>query len=178
MNLVPVQLSESGEHTHQYHSEAIIATKHDHARRIVPDVKINHDQPFKKYTCPLHPEIVQDGPGKSPLCRMTLVPLVKSGEPHDHTSHRSGIADFKRRFYVVLVLTIPHYVVIRNDSTLAQSSYSLSRFKPDITRVVASRFFLLRWSFPMRLVREIQARNPGMMTLIGLEYCLQAVTNR
>ncbi len=40
------------------------------------------------YTCPMHPEVIQDGPGKCPICGMNLVPLNKSGgekeEPHSH----------------------------------------------------------------------------------------------
>ena len=60
----------------------------------------------QKYTCPMHPQVVQDEPGKCPLCGMTLVPLSKT-DAGGHETHSSGIADFKKRFYVVLVLTIP-----------------------------------------------------------------------
>src|SRR5882724_9595733 len=70
--------------------------------------EINHTgHSFQKYTCPMHPQIVQDGPGKCPICGMTLVPLHKSETHSGHESHMSGIADFKKRFYAVLALTIP-----------------------------------------------------------------------
>ncbi len=55
-------------------------------------------QSLQKYTCPMHPQVVQDGPGKCPLCGMTLVPLKKSVSPGSHEGHPSGIADFKRGF--------------------------------------------------------------------------------
>ncbi len=32
---------------------------------------------LQKYTCPMHPHILQDGPGKCPLCGMTLEPVAK-----------------------------------------------------------------------------------------------------
>ena len=71
---------------------------HEHAK---------DESPATKYTCPMHPQIIQDGPGKCPLCGMTLVPLVKIKTHDGHKEHSSGIADFKKRFYVVLILTIP-----------------------------------------------------------------------
>src|ERR1700730_10416606 len=67
---------------------------------------MEHQHP-QKYTCPMHPQIVRDAPGKCPLCGMKLIPLAKPGMNDMHASHASGIHDFKKRFYVVLVLTIP-----------------------------------------------------------------------
>src|SRR5205814_1530688 len=49
----------------------------------------------QKYTCPMHPEVVMDGPGKCPKCGMTLVPLKaekpksSSPKPKADVSHRS-----------------------------------------------------------------------------------------
>lgn len=72
----------------------------------------------QQYTCPMHPQIVEEIPGNCPICGMTLV-LVETGNKdtrqhgsnpamgHAGHDHNSMIADFKKRFYVVLVLTIP-----------------------------------------------------------------------
>ena len=58
----------------------------------------------QKYVCPMHAQIVQDGPGKCPICGMNLVPLKKSdssptgpnhihSHPHDHTTPRDHRSD-------------------------------------------------------------------------------------
>ncbi|MGK2862195.1 MAG: heavy metal-binding domain-containing protein [Chitinophagaceae bacterium] len=63
-----------------------------------------------KYTCPMHPQIVQDSPCNCPLCGMALEPIARkasAGHKGRHTDHSGMINEFKKRFYVVLVLTIP-----------------------------------------------------------------------
>jgi Cu+-exporting ATPase len=55
------------------------------------------------YTCPMHPEIEQVGPGSCPKCGMALEPKEFSGEPED----TSELDDMKRRFIVSAALTIP-----------------------------------------------------------------------
>ena len=64
-----------------------------------------------KFTCPMHPQIVEDEPGKCPLCGMALVPMKKvksDGGHHDHGSHKSGIADFRKRFFCGVVFNNTH----------------------------------------------------------------------
>ena len=59
------------------------------------------------YTCPMHPQIRQDDPGKCPICGMTLEPLTASGtaEPNHE------LADMTRRFWIGLVLTLPVFIL-------------------------------------------------------------------
>jgi len=38
----------------------------------------------RRYTCPMHPEIVKDAPGKCPICGMDLVPVIKEADVHKH----------------------------------------------------------------------------------------------
>ena len=55
------------------------------------------------YTCPMHPEIRQDGPGSCPICGMALEPETVTAEaPPNHE-----LSDFTRRFWVGLVLALP-----------------------------------------------------------------------
>jgi P-type Cu+ transporter len=59
------------------------------------------------YTCPMHPEIRQDGPGSCPICGMALEPETVAAEaPPNHE-----LIDFTRRFWVGLVLTLPVFAL-------------------------------------------------------------------
>ena len=62
----------------------------------------------QQYTCSMHPKVIKDEPGKCPYCGMVLIPLkMNDGAKAGHNKHVNMIDDFKRRFYVVLILTIP-----------------------------------------------------------------------
>ncbi|MDP1973481.1 MAG: heavy metal-binding domain-containing protein, partial [Sediminibacterium sp.] len=108
MNLVPVDVKEK-ENSHSQHqlTDHIKEASSANEQHIAPVVEMQNTQGFQKYTCPMHPQIIQDGPGKCPLCGMSLVPIAKSTSHGGHEVHSSGITDFKKRFYVVLVLAVP-----------------------------------------------------------------------
>src|SRR5437763_8224655 len=55
-----------------------------------------------EYTCPMHPEVRQLGPGSCPKCGMALEPREVSGEESN-----PELVDMKRRFWLSLVLTAP-----------------------------------------------------------------------
>jgi Cu+-exporting ATPase len=56
------------------------------------------------YTCPMHPEIVQEGPGHCPICGMALEPMGVPPE-HEHGGHPELI-DFTRRLWVAVALSL------------------------------------------------------------------------
>jgi Cu+-exporting ATPase len=56
-----------------------------------------------EYTCPMHPEIVRDGPGSCPICGMDLEPRTASADAEDDSSLR----DMTRRFWVGAALSVP-----------------------------------------------------------------------
>jgi Cu+-exporting ATPase len=57
-----------------------------------------------KYTCPMHPEIVRDGPGSCPLCGMAL---ERMGVPTGEEGPNPELVDFTRRFWVSAALSVP-----------------------------------------------------------------------
>ncbi|OSZ77892.1 heavy metal translocating P-type ATPase [Chitinophagaceae bacterium IBVUCB2] len=115
----------------------------------------------------MHPQVVQDVPGKCPLCGMTLVPFTKSKDGSSHTSHSSGIADFKKRFYVVLILTIPIMLLSEMIQHWLNIHFSFPGSKYVLLALSSVVFFYGGWPFLKGLVGEIKVKNPGMMTLIG-----------
>src|SRR6056297_655619 len=88
---------------------------------------------------------------------------------HDHTQHhRMMIRDFRKRFYITLVLSVPVLAL----SQLVQQfvGYSLE-FNGDsiFVFVLATAIFVYGgWPFLKGLVDELKSKAPGMMTLIGL----------
>ncbi|MES1225176.1 MAG: heavy metal translocating P-type ATPase, partial [Bacteroidota bacterium] len=139
----------------------------DNNIKILPADVNKVSQSFQKYTCPMHPQIVQDAPGKCPLCGMTLVPLNKSKTGSAHSSHSSGIADFKKRFYVVLLLTIPIMLLSEMIQHWLNIHISFPGSKYVLLALSSIVFFYGGWPFLKGLVGEIRVKNPGMMTLIG-----------
>ncbi len=67
--------------------------------------------PGVKYTCPMHPEIVRDGPGACPICGMALEPLSATIEEEANPE----LVDMSRRFWVSVALTVPLVVIAMAD---------------------------------------------------------------
>jgi len=137
----------------------------------------NHNhQPNKDtktvYTCPMHPEIIQDKPGRCPECGMNLVSMKKSSsmnrEGYDkHQGHSTVI--FLRKFWVSFILTIPVLLysdVIKNIFHFSLPYFTGSKYLPLILGSIV--FFYGGWVFLKGAWREIQGKLPGMMTLIGI----------
>ncbi|MBC7488120.1 MAG: cadmium-translocating P-type ATPase [Cytophagaceae bacterium] len=129
----------------------------------------------------MHPQIMEDKPGACPICGMTLVLNSKIenkevSSPHQHGNpamgheghnHNAMIADFRKRFYVVLALTLPIMLL----STMIQNFIGVNwQFigSPYILFVLSTVvYFYGGWPFLKGLVDELKAKNPGMMFLIG-----------
>ncbi|MEA2772805.1 MAG: P-type Cu+ transporter, partial [Acetobacteraceae bacterium] len=59
------------------------------------------------YTCPMHPEIRQHGPGSCPICGMALEPLEVTAE----AAPNHELQDMTRRFWIGLILALPVFVL-------------------------------------------------------------------
>ena len=113
----------------------------------------------------MHPQVIKDLPGQCPICGMDLVPMQrpKEGHHHDHDM----IADFRKRFYVVLMLTVPIMLL----SGMIQHWLKIHIEFPGSQYVLLSLssivFLYGGMPFLKGLAGEMKAGNPGMMTLIG-----------
>ena len=59
------------------------------------------------YTCPMHPEIRQNGPGNCPICGMALGPETITGEEGENPE----LIDMRKRFWIGLALTLPVFAL-------------------------------------------------------------------
>ena len=68
-----------------------------------PALKARAAPPGTLYTCPMHPQIVRDGPGACPICGMALEPRVASVDEGPNPE----LVDMTRRFWIGVALTVP-----------------------------------------------------------------------
>ncbi len=125
---------------------------------------------LQKYRCPMHPQIVQDTPGKCPLCGMELEPMQMDSHTSvvkGHGNHGGMIADFRKRFYVILVLTIPVMLLSEMIQQWLNIQISFPGSRYVLLALSSIVFFYGGWPFLKGLVSEAKAKNPGMMFLIG-----------
>src|SRR2546423_739567 len=67
--------------------------------------------PRSEYTCPMHPEIVRDGPGTCPICGMALEPRTITLEEENNPE----LVDMTRRFWVSVVLSVPLLLIAMSE---------------------------------------------------------------
>jgi Cu+-exporting ATPase len=117
------------------------------------------------YTCPMHPEIRQVGPGSCPICGMALEPEIATAD----TGPNPELIDMTRRFWIGLVLSLPvivlemgvHFVGANRwvDPTL--SNYIQFAFASPVVLWAGWPFFVRGW-------QSVLTRNLNMFTLIAM----------
>jgi Cu+-exporting ATPase len=116
-----------------------------------------------RYTCPMHPQIVQIGPGTCPICGMALEPMDVFAEVEADPEYDS----MRRRFWVSAALSLPVLALSMFGETLGL------RLAPSVRNAI--EFFLATpvvlwggWPFFERFWASLVNRSPNMFTLIGL----------
>ncbi|WP_340150855.1 heavy metal translocating P-type ATPase [uncultured Sneathiella sp.] len=120
-----------------------------------------------QYTCPMHPEIVQDHPGDCPKCGMALEPM---GIPTGNEGPNEELVDFTHRFWVSTALALPILILTMGEMVgLPFESWIGAQLFTWIQLVLATPVVL--WAaFPFfkRGWTSIVNRSPNMWTLISL----------
>ncbi|GAA0592386.1 heavy metal translocating P-type ATPase [Craurococcus roseus] len=117
------------------------------------------------YTCPMHPQIRQVGPGSCPICGMALEPEVPTGEAE--TNHE--LIDFTRRFWIGLALTVP-VLVLEMGGHLLGLEHLVARSTSNWLQLLFGTPVVLwaGWPFFVRGWQSVANRSLNMFTLIAL----------
>jgi len=90
-----------------------------------------------------------------------------NGDMQGQSHHAMIIADFKKRFYVVLVLTVPILLLSAVVQHLIGVRWQFNGSSFILFSLSSVVFIYGGWPFLTGLVSEVKTRNPGMMFLIG-----------
>jgi Cu+-exporting ATPase len=113
------------------------------------------------YTCPMHPEVRQEGPGTCPKCGMALEPEMPSLDEEENPE----LVDFSRRFRWTLPLSAAVLVLAMFGEALGIADPATRTW---LELVLATPVVLWAgWPFFERWLQSIRNRSPNMWTLIG-----------
>lgn len=120
----------------------------------------------EKWTCPMHPEIVEDGPGACPKCGMDLVPMEA-----DLSAEEKSYRKLLRKFWISAAFTLPIFLIAMSEmipnnplyNIMDQKYWNWVQFALSLPVV-----FYAAWMFFERAYRSIKTWNLNMFTLIGI----------
>ena len=118
------------------------------------------------YTCPMHPEVIQETPGSCPICGMDLVPMGPS-ESEDQKTY----TDLVKKMKIAVVFTVPIFTIamiemVHNNPLLQIMDASKWNWVQLILSLPV--VFYACWIFFVRAWKSIITWNLNMFTLIGI----------
>ncbi len=121
--------------------------------------------PGAVYTCPMHPEVRQVGPGACPKCGMALEPEDAAAD----VGPNPEIADFTRRFRIAAALTVPLFVIEMGAHLFGLALPVPHGWNGWIQFALATPVVLWAgWPFIERGWASVRSWNLNMFTLIAL----------
>ncbi|MGO6926665.1 copper-translocating P-type ATPase [Rhizobium ruizarguesonis] len=117
------------------------------------------------YTCPMHPQIRQPGPGNCPICGMTLEPEVVTVE----AGPSAELVDMQRRFWIGLVLSLPVLALEMGGHLTNLHMFLGAQTSNWVQMVLATPVVLWAgWPFFQRGWQSLVTRHLNMFTLIAM----------
>ena len=118
-----------------------------------PEPEVPAGQEIAEYTCPMHPEVRQEGPGACPICGMALEPVLVTAD----AGPNEELVDMTRRLWISVALAVPVLVL------------GMLEQLPWVQLVLATPVVLWAgWPFFVRGWASVRTRNLNMFTLIAM----------
>src|SRR3972149_2748076 len=131
-----------------------------HHEKSASPVQAIHDE-NALYTCPMHPQIRQQGPGSCPICGMALEPeTITPGNAPD-----PELTDMTQRFWVSALLSLPLLIMTMGAHFIPLLPHDALWFQMAVATPVV---LWGGWPFFVRGWASLQSRNLNMFTLIAI----------
>lgn len=142
-------------HDHSHHGHAPATAK----------APSEGDQSQVEYTCPMHPQVRQMGPGSCPICGMALEPVLATAEQGESPELR----DMTRRFWIGLALTLPVFA-LEMGGHLFNIHHLIAQQTSNWVQLLLGTPVVLwaGWPFFVRAVASVENRSLNMFSLIAL----------
>ena len=156
---------------HEHHDNSAHA-HHDHAHHdhshhapVTPKPGPKGDQSQVEYTCPMHPQVRQMGPGNCPICGMALEPVLATAEQGESPELR----DMTRRFWIGTALTVPVFA-LEMGGHLFNIHHLIAQQTSNWIQLLLGTPVVLwaGWPFFTRAVASVKNRSLNMFSLIAL----------
>jgi len=136
-----------------------------HAHAHAPAGKGAAAQGPVEYTCPMHPQVRQMGPGSCPICGMALEPVLATAEQEESPELR----DMTRRFWIGAALAVPVFV-LEMGGHLTNLNHLLGQQLSNWIQLLLGTPVVLwaGWPFFVRAVASVKNRSLNMFSLIAL----------
>lgn len=120
------------------------------------------------YTCPMHPEVVQEGPGSCPKCGMDLEPKEAAGD--EGAEEQKAFRKMLSKFWISVAFTLPVFFIAMSEMIGVSLTGIASATTWGYAQLALSTpvIFYSCWNFFVRGYNSIINRSPNMWTLIML----------
>ena len=147
-----------GHHDHHGHG-------HGHIHAGPPASAPTGDPGQAEYTCPMHPQVRQLGPGHCPICGMALEPVLATAEQ----GASPELKDMTRRFWIGTALTLPVFA-LEMGGHLTNLNHLLGQQLSNWIQLLLGTPVVLwaGWPFFVRAVASVKHRSLNMFSLIAL----------
>ena len=160
------------DHQHKHHPHGAAGrthAHHDHSQHghvpVAARAQVKGDQSQVEYTCPMHPQVRQMGPGSCPLCGMALEPVLATAEQGESPELR----DMTRRFWFGLALTLPVFALEMGGHLFDIHHLVGQQLSNWIQLLLGTPVVLWAgWPFFVRAVASVKNRSLNMFSLIAL----------